>query len=240
MRCPLLAGVGLEDAGHVNDHDMAIGSEPGVGTELPRADFETQLHRRLSAIQPALADISRAFGEGPDEREDGGPCLPHASARAASFEIEDVRVGLVGVGIGQRQSAVTLTPRFSMGPKVGARAPQPPMRSRWTQRPAHWRPRRAEWRPPRHASCRRAPSVSALAHATTDASLSFQLPELDRHETNGPDRRAERPAFTSAHIRATAPDRTTGGPASLPRKVSQPRSAETPCSPDSQSATPTR
>jgi hypothetical protein len=34
------------------------------------------------------------------------------------FEIEDVRVCLVGVRIGQRQSAVAPTPRFDMWPKV--------------------------------------------------------------------------------------------------------------------------
>ena len=62
------------------------------------------------ATHTALADISRTFGEGSDEGEDSGPRLPHAADRAGPFEIERVRVRVVGVVVDQRQSPVALTP----------------------------------------------------------------------------------------------------------------------------------
>ena len=106
--------LGLEYAGDVDDDDVAMRSEPGIGRQLARADLELQFRRRAipGGSHPALADISRTFGDGPDEREDSRPRLPHAPDRAAPFEIEDVRARLVGVVVNQRESLVALTPGF--------------------------------------------------------------------------------------------------------------------------------
>jgi len=88
---------GLEHADHVDDDNVAVRSELGVGSQLPRADLEPQFDRRAIAVHTALADMGRAFGEGSDEREDSGPRFPHAADRAAPFQIEDVCVGVVRV-----------------------------------------------------------------------------------------------------------------------------------------------
>lgn len=92
----------LEHARHVNDHDVAVRSELGVGKQLACADLEPQFHRGIIATfsNTALAHVGRTFGKGSDEGKDSGPRLAHASGRAAPFEIEDVRVRVVGVGLG--------------------------------------------------------------------------------------------------------------------------------------------
>jgi hypothetical protein len=89
------SAVCLEDAGHVNDHDVAVRREPGIGSQLPRADLEPQLRRRASVVHTALADMGRTLGEGSNEREDSGPRFSHTAVRAAPFQIEDVRAAVV-------------------------------------------------------------------------------------------------------------------------------------------------
>jgi hypothetical protein len=107
--------LGLEHARHVEDHDVAMRSKAGLGSQLARTDLEPQYRRAIATVSnTALTHIGRTFGEGSDEGEDSGSCLPHASGRAAPFEIEDVRVRVVGLGVGQRESLVALTPCFDM------------------------------------------------------------------------------------------------------------------------------
>src|SRR5436309_3555019 len=96
-------------------------SEPGVGGQLPRADLEPQFDRRLIAVHTELADIGRAFGERSDEREDSGPRLSDAAVRAAPFQTEDVRAGVIDVVFEQRESLVALTPRFDVRPEMDLR-----------------------------------------------------------------------------------------------------------------------
>lgn len=109
------AACGLQDSGDVDHYYVAVRVKPGVG-QLTRADLKLQFHRRATAIarHTALANIGRAFGEGTDQGEDGRSCLPDASRRAAPLEIEDVRVEVVGVGVGECQSLVAPTPCFDM------------------------------------------------------------------------------------------------------------------------------
>jgi len=67
---------GLERARHVNDHDMAMRSELGVGSQLPRADLEPQFRRRPSAIGATLADTSRASANDPMSEKTAARACP--------------------------------------------------------------------------------------------------------------------------------------------------------------------
>ena len=93
-----------------------MGFEPRVGGQLARADFELKCHCRAIAVErdSALADVGRAFGEGSDEREHSRPRGTHATGRIKPLEFEDVRVRIIGVGAGQRESSVPLKPRFDV------------------------------------------------------------------------------------------------------------------------------
>jgi hypothetical protein len=51
-------------------------------------------------------------------REKTAARVSHASGRVAPLEIEDERVGVVGVGVGQRQSLVLLAPCFHVRSEV--------------------------------------------------------------------------------------------------------------------------
>ena len=63
----------LEHARHVDHHNVAMGIEPGVRSQLAGPDLKLQFHLGSTAIScdPTLADIGRAFGEGSDEGKDG-------------------------------------------------------------------------------------------------------------------------------------------------------------------------
>ena len=106
-----------QEAGHVDQHDVTMGFEPSVGSQLTGADLKLQFHRRGTTIacHAALAYVGRILGEESDERERSRPCGPHTAARAAPFEIKDVRVSVVGVGARQCKSSVPPTPRFDVG-----------------------------------------------------------------------------------------------------------------------------
>ncbi len=90
-----------------------MGLEPPVRGELAGADLELQC-RGSTAADTALAYVGRTLGEGPDRRERSRPGGTNAPGLAMPFDIEDVGVGVVGVGTGQRKSWVLLTPCFDV------------------------------------------------------------------------------------------------------------------------------
>jgi hypothetical protein len=113
----------LQHACHVDDHDMAMGSEPAVRGQLARAHLEPQGHRRATGIafKPALTHIGRTFRKGANEREDSGPRLPNAPGLAPPFEIEDVAVRRVYMRAHQPEALVVLAPRVHVGSEMELR-----------------------------------------------------------------------------------------------------------------------
>ena len=92
--------------------------EPGLRGQLTRTDLEPQYRQAIVMANTALTHVGRTLGEGSDEGENGSSSLAHACGCAAPFELKDVGVGVVGLGVGQRKSLVTMTPCLDMRPEM--------------------------------------------------------------------------------------------------------------------------
>ena len=68
---------------------------------------------------PVLSDVGGAFGERPDEREDGCPGLADPCGITTPLKIKDVGVVVIDPSAVHGEPSVLLTPLFDMGSKMG-------------------------------------------------------------------------------------------------------------------------
>jgi hypothetical protein len=107
----------VQDAGHVDQHDVTMGFEARIGRQLTRADLKLQFHRRATtsiACDTALAYVSRTLGK--DPMSENTAVLAAPTLRVAPRHSKSRRYAHVLSGYGARQckSSVLPTPRFDV------------------------------------------------------------------------------------------------------------------------------